>query len=115
MSGSASRLSPPANEPVQGANGQLSDTWRAHFQEAADLAASAWLVGDYKQTIQPDLGPTWLLCDGRVLNDTNYPDLAALLKPDATGVGSGVFRLPTVTPVSAADGGATVMTWVRAF
>lgn len=114
MSGSASKLSPPANETVQNANGTLADTWRAHFQEVADLAGSAWLVGDYKQTIQPDLGPNWLLCDGRILNDADYPDLAALLKAGASDLGSGIFALPTV-PATAAGNETTILTtWVRA-
>lgn len=115
MSGSTSKQSPPANEPVQNANGALADTWRAHFQEVADLAGSAWLVGDYKQTIQPDLGPNWLLCDGRILNDVDYPDLAKLLKPSDPNAGkAGVFALPTVAPIPTGGDVATVQTWVRA-
>lgn len=114
MSGSTSKQSPPANEPVQNANGALADTWRAHFQDVADLAGSAWLVGDFKQTVVADLGPNWLLCDGRLLMDADYPDLAALLKANTSNAGSGQFRLPTVAATAAGEDGATVQTWVRA-
>ena len=113
MSGYNSARTPPANDPVQDADGRLADTWRAHFQEIADLAGSVWQVGDYKQAIQPDLGPNWLLCDGRLLNDADYPDLAALLKAGASDSRSGQFRLPTVAAGAAGDGTATVQTWVR--
>ena len=109
MSSYNSARTPPANDPVQDANGRLADTWRAHFQDVADDAASAWQIGDYKQTVQPDLGSKWLLCNGLLENDADYPELALLL-----GDGSGQFRRPNVPAVSAGDGTAVVQTWIRA-
>lgn len=114
MSSVNSRFSPPANEQVQDADGNLSNAWRAHFQDVAN--ATAIPVGDYRQTALAKLGPDWLLCNGQIENDADYPALSAVIKPViGPGAAAGTFVLPSIPPLQTVNGDTYLATWIKAF
>lgn len=116
MSGSNSRHAPPAKDALQARDGSVTKAWQNHFQDVADEAFSAFSIGDYKQTAQPDLGRNWLLCDGRTMNDADYPVLSAIIKPLlGPGAAAGTFVLPAVSAQQAGTPPVAILsTWIRA-
>lgn len=49
------------------------------FQKLATLAKSS-SIGDMKDTVNTDLGDSWLLCNGDVVNRAEYPELYSILE-----------------------------------
>jgi microcystin-dependent protein len=52
------------------------------------------VVGDLKWSIRSDDFKGWLLCDGREMPISRYPELADLLEESFGPYGDGTFRLP---------------------
>lgn len=71
--------------------GLLNDLYTAETMDNTPVGMVAW----FPITIA-NIPDKWLLCDGSVQNDADYPELAAILAVDFSG-GAGTFVLPDLT------------------
>lgn len=69
----------------------LDDLYTADAMDNTPVGMVAW----FPITIA-NIPEKWLLCDGSVKNDADYPELAAILAVDFAG-GAGTFVLPDLT------------------
>lgn len=106
----------PGNAAVLDMNGQMSQAWRQYINR---LGTGGFQVGDYLQTARSDIGGPWLLCDGSVVAQADYPALFAVLKGLIAEGPNATFFLPLINAVYGADhpapdGPPIMQTWIKA-
>lgn len=103
----------PGDAHVLDDSGRMSQAWLEYLQRTSATNG----VGDYQQSWNDDLGPQFILCDGRLVSVSAYPSLYALIGLRYGG-SPGQFAVPTIPSVfsggSDPAGRPALYTFIRA-